>query len=57
MDITSSRLQKIVCDIRCTRCPADGRCVGCQEIVDLAIASTLAQGISPDHIHVAPAAR
>ena len=52
MDLTRKDLDKIVVDLRCDKCPQDTRCAECQEIVDEAVAATLAKGIDPRHIHV-----
>ena len=52
MDMTRKDLDRIVVDIRCTSCPENARCGKCQSIVDAAVATTLAEGTDPKHIHV-----
>jgi hypothetical protein len=49
------RVERVVCDLRCSDCPENGRCADCQDTIDAAIAATLAAGIGPEHIHVKPA--
>jgi hypothetical protein len=49
------KLERVVCDLRCSDCPENGRCADCQDTIDAAIAATLAAGIGPEHIHVKPA--
>jgi hypothetical protein len=46
---------KITVDLRCDDCPDGARCARCQAIVDAAVAETLAAGIAPEHVNVAPA--
>jgi hypothetical protein len=48
---------KITVDLRCDDCPDGARCARCQSIVDAAVADTLAAGIAPEHVNVAPAGR
>jgi len=55
MDITRRDLDRIVVSITCTDCPEGARCDRCQSLIGMAVAATLAEGISPRHIHVGSA--